>query len=106
MIDVFGSGSFVAFLTSSINTLIPEDAIYSFNRQYGIHRHDDGNTTFQLVAQLPFGVMRHELLGLSYNEGSTVLALVTLRGVFRCETAPGADYVKENEWSADGEKLD
>jgi hypothetical protein len=103
MIDVFGSGSFVAMLT--VNMGVPEDAIYSFNRQYGIHEHDDGNTTYQLVALLPQGIMKHECLGLAYNADSSVLALLTMTGAFRCNTAPGVDPVSDTEWAADGEQL-
>jgi len=100
MIDVFGSSSFVAYLEMTQG--VPDDGIYSFNRQYGIHTHDDGNATYQLVAHLPSGVTPAEVAGLAYNANSGILALLTNTGVYRMHTTPGGPH---GDWKADGEYL-
>ena len=101
MIDTLGTGSFVAFLRAGQQELIEVDGVYSFNRQYGLHVHDDGNATFQLICELPDGIFPHDVQGVAYNSAAGVIALLTDLGVYRTNYEAG----ELADWHADGEKL-
>ncbi len=101
MIDVFGSGSYVAVLPAGYADEIAVDGCYSFNYQNGITTHPDGNTTWKLVAPLP--VLWSKVLGLSYLSGKGVLCLYADDGMRRLKTKPGA--APSDDWKEDGQPL-
>ena len=90
---------------SSSWAVVRDNGIYTINKQFGFHEHDDGNKTYRPLLPLPDAEMDDDVASISAlpDRGGMWLALVTLDGIIYRAYTNKAFGGKWSEWAVDGE---